>query len=470
MDPKQKCLFINDEIPKAKLFESEKREVHPDCNTSWRISPEPFWVTEAELKWFEALGPHLLNFYRACNLLYSQSVRGIQPAWVAEYLEIGKPETVIQYGRMNRFKTQLPGVLRPDILPMADGMAITELDSIPGFIGATGCLSRLYAELGYAIIGGDNGMVNGYADMIRALAKKDEPTLAIVVSDESEDYWAEMVWLADALCEVGVKAFTVKPHDIIFSEDGLLVEHGDDKRPVDVLYRFYELFDLPNIPKSELMFYSAKKRTVVMTPPPKSYLEEKLCLALFHHRTLQPFWKRQLGKRTYAFLQGVIPETWIIDARPLPPHAVIPGLAVEDAAVTDWRQLGTLTQKQRELVIKPSGFSELAWGSRGVAIGHDLPTEAWETVIEDSLDNFEKTPHVLQRFHTARRVRMQYYDFDAGDMQEMACRPLLRPYYFVAGDTVKLGGMQAAVCPADKKILHGMVDSIIVPCAQMEEK
>ena len=149
MDAKQKCLFINDEIPKAKLFESEKRDVHPDSNASWRISPEPFWVSEADLRWFEALGPHLLNFYRACNLLYSQSVRGIQPAWVAEYLETGKPETVIQYGRMNRFKTQLPSVLRPDILPTADGMAITELDSIPGFIGANGlsgkalCTTRL---------------------------------------------------------------------------------------------------------------------------------------------------------------------------------------------------------------------------------------------------------------------------------------------------------------------------------------
>ena len=103
-------------------------------------------------------------------------------------------------------------------------------------------------------------------------------------------------------------------------------------------------------------------------------------------------------------------------------------------------------------------------------IGHDLPTEEWEAVIENSLENFERTPHVLQRFHTAKRVRMQYYDFDAGDMQEMACRPLLRPYYFVAGDTVKLGGMQAAVCPADKKIIHGMVDSIIVPCAQMQSE
>ena len=116
-----------------------------------------------------------------------------------------------------------------------------------------------------------------------------------------------------------------------------LLNTETDKLAVDVLYRFYELFDLPNIPKSELMFYSAKKRTIVMTPPPKAYLEEKLCLALFHHPTLQPFWKRQLGKKTYPFLQEAIPQTWIIDARPLPPHAVIPDLEVEGDAVTDWR-------------------------------------------------------------------------------------------------------------------------------------
>lgn len=469
MDAKQLCLFINDEIPKEKLFSAEKRDVHPDCNTSWRISPEPFLISQGELNWFEELGPHLLQFYKSCNLLYSQSVRGIQPAWISEYLDIGKPESVIQQGRMNRFKSQLPGVLRPDILPTSDETrVITELDSIPGFIGATGCLARLYTKLGYAIIGGKDGMVNGFAEMIRALAKNDEPNLAIVVSDESEDYRPEMLWLANALCDAGLKTAAVQPQEVIFTEDGLIVESQYGKINVDVVYRFYEMFDLPNIPKAELIFYSAKKRKVILTPPPKAYLEEKLCLALFHHPSLQQFWQRQLGKDTYSFLQEVVPQTWILDPRPLPPHAVIPNLEIESVPVTDWRQLSSVTQRQRELVIKPSGFSELAWGSRGVKIGHDLPTEEWESAIEKGLANFEKTPHVLQEFHTAHRVRMQYYDFESQEMQEMPSRPLLRPYYFVVGDTVKLGGIQATVCPADKKLLHGMVDSIIVPCALRE--
>ena len=467
MDAKQICLLINDEIPKEKLFSAEKRDVHPNCNTSWRISPEPFWISQNELNWFEELGPHLLQFYRACNLLYSQSVRGIQPSWIVEYLDFGKPETVIQQGRMNRFKSHIPCVIRPDILPTSeDTRVITELDSIPGFIGATGCLARLYTKLGYSIIGGKDGMVNSYAEMIRALAKKDDPTLAIVVSDESEDYRPEMIWLAKALCEAGLRTAAVKPNEVIFTEDGLLVECQSGKMNVDVVYRFYEMFDLQNIPKAELIFYSAKKRNVAMTPPPKAYLEEKLSFALFHHPSLQSFWQRQLGKRTYPFLHKVIPHTWIIDPRPLPPHAVIPNLEIENTPVTDWRQLTDMTQRQRELVIKPSGFSELAWGSRGVAIGHDLPTEEWETVIENAITNFENNPYILQEFHTANRIRMQYYDFDTEEIQEMPSRPLLRPYYFVVGDKVKLGGIQAAVCPADKKILHGMVDSIIVPCAK----
>ena len=60
---------------------------------------------------------------------------------------------------------------------------------------------------------------------------------------------------------------------------------------------------------------------------------------------------------------------------------------------------------------------------------------------------------------------MTYYDFERGAVQRMPGRALLRPYYFVMGDKARLAGIQATICPEDKKILHGMVDSIIVPCA-----
>ena len=320
MDDREKCLLINSLIPEGGLFTGEKREIHPESKASSRISPEPFWVLPEELEWFEELGTHLLRFYRASNLLYSQSVRGIQPSWVSAYLDRGKPEAVIEYNRMNRFKSQIPQVIRPDVIPSDDGMIITELDSVPGFIGGTGCLGWMYAELNYNVVGGSDGMVHGFAEMIRSLAKVESPTLAIVVSDESDDYWAEMEWLASVLVDVGLSAYTLKPHEVSFTEEGLFVQspHGAQTQ-IDVLYRFFELFDLKNIPKAELMLYAAKKRSVVMTPPPRAHLEEKSLFALFHHPTLRRFWEEGLGKKTYAFLENVLPETWVLDPRPLPP-------------------------------------------------------------------------------------------------------------------------------------------------------
>ena len=62
-----------------------------------------------------------------------------------------------------------------------------------------------------------------------------------------------------------------------------------------------------------------------------------------------------------------------------------------------------------------------------------------------------------------------YYDFHSGEIRPMHGRVLLRPYYYVTGEEeTKLAGIQAVVCPADKKVLHGMVDAVLVPCAVRE--
>ncbi|HSQ51653.1 MAG TPA: hypothetical protein VLL94_10345, partial [Nitrospiraceae bacterium] len=89
---------------------------------TWRIATAPFSLTTEQLDFFHRLGPQLLSFYRALNRLYIDSVRGFQPAWVAEYLDQGKPEGLLMYSRMKRFRDQLPAVIRPDMIPTQDGM------------------------------------------------------------------------------------------------------------------------------------------------------------------------------------------------------------------------------------------------------------------------------------------------------------------------------------------------------------
>ena len=174
-----------------------------------------------------------------------------------------------------------------------------------------------------------------------------------------------------------------------------------------------------------------------------------------------------------------MPKTWILDPRPVPPHAVIPGLTVDGHSVSDWKVLASLGQKGRRFVIKPSGFSELAWGSRGVSVGHDLPQTEWAAALEAALASFHRVPRILQEFRKGRRVAVSYHDPVKDEIVPMPGRVRLSPYYFIAGEvgtegasagppsakSVELAGILATVCPLDKKLIHGMPEAVMAPCA-----
>ena len=452
----------------------------PPVETSWRIGVKPFAITPDQLTFFRALGPQLLLFYRALNRLYTESVRGTQPAWVAGYLDQGKPEGLITYSRMKRFRDLLPAVIRPDVIPTQDGMVITELDSVPGGIGLTACLSQAYSDLNpqssvlstqhsSEIVSGRDGMIEGFAAMLRAQCGQLNGVIAILVSEEAKDYRPEMTWMAAQLSVRGLETYCVEPRQIRFTEEGLLITTRERQIPVGLVYRFYELFDLPNIPKAELIQYAAKKGWVSVTPPYKPALEEKSAFGLLHHPMLQPYWRQELGEDLFLHLTTIMPRTWILDPAPVPPSATIPGLSIGGRATMSWSDLAGATQKERHFVIKPSGFSELAWGSRGVSVGHDLPQGEWAAAIDSALKAFPRTPYVLQEFHKGRQCRLDYFEPATEEIKEMAGRARLSPYYFVSGEKAELAGILATICPADKKVIHGMKDAIMVPCAVASE-
>ncbi|MEK7765260.1 MAG: hypothetical protein AAB368_03385 [bacterium] len=230
----------------------------------------------------------------------------------------------------------------------------------------------------------------------------------------------------------------------------------------EVLYRFFELFDLDQVPGSRRILALAEAGHVYLTPPPKPFLEEKLWLALFWDARLELYWRDALGAETVSLLRGVIPETWVVDpASPVPEGA---GLTARGMRVRAWADLAAATQKERRLALKISGFSPLAWGGRGVTIGHDLPARSWRAALDTALASFPSNPYVLQRFGRGRRCAVAYYDFSAKRVVRMDGRARLCPYYFeTAPGEVALGGILATVCPLDKKLIHGMVDAVMGP-------
>ena len=428
--------FIRDQLPQGGLF----------ADMEWRIPPAAFAVGPNLAKELETLGRVLLQFNRAVNLLYRQSVAGKQPSWIAAWLDRGKPARLIELQRSTALKNELPRVIRPDLLITDQGLALTELDSVPGGIGLTAWLNQTYVQIGEAVFGGADGMLRGFAGIFG-----DAPTTHVVVSNEAKTYRPEMDWLCHQLNSRGHSFLLRDEKSFPFAEG-------------DAVYRFFELFDLPNVPVADALFEAAVNHRIRLTPPPKPIFEEKMLFALLWNRNLREFWRRELGEGFLNRLFKLVPYTWVVDPTPLPQQAVIPELNL-----TDWQQLKALSQKERELIVKVSGFSEHAWGARSVYLGSDLPHADWSAAVDAALAGFERSPCVLQRYHKPRVVESSYYDLAADQLVPMPGRVRLCPYYFVVGDgdaaRAQLGGVLATICPADKKIIHGMRDAILAPCS-----
>jgi hypothetical protein len=409
---------------------------------SWLTSPEPFPIAPGMVAELEKLGHRLHVFLKTANDLYYRSAKGKVPPWIADYLDAGKPVELLEAARAKPLRNALPGVIRPDLILTETGFALTEIDSVPGGIGLTGWLGRTYAKLhpDKPPLGGAEGMVEGFRSLFPRGAD-------LVISRESGDYRPEMEWLAEQAGE------------------GFAVEAAESYQPTDRdIYRFFELFDLPQIQGWQAMQAAAAEGRITISAPMKPWLEEKLWLALFWSRPLRGLWRQELRENQRDALAKIIPRGWVMDPAPLPHHAVLPGLEINA-----WDDMAGFSQKERQLVLKRSGFHEDAWGSRSVVIGHDVSQPEWASAVRVAQADFTESPWVLQQFHAAKVVAHPYFDRKTGERKIMQGRVRLCPYYFVPrdGSAILLGGVLATIVPADKKILHGMSDSILVPaCAE----
>src|SRR5215472_4131320 len=217
----------------------------------WLLSPDAFPLDRKFLADLEQLGHRLFVFQRACNQLYQLSVKGKQPEWVARYLDVGKPKELIEFSRRKEIRDDLPRVIRPDLILTEKGYIIAEIDSVPGGIGLTGWLNQTYSSFDNDVIGGASGMLDGFHAVVPNGAD-------IVVSKESATYQPEMEWLATRLNQqvpvAGVGDSSSfrndTPAGITDPSYRWRVVPAENYEPHDggTVYRFFELFDLPNIP------------------------------------------------------------------------------------------------------------------------------------------------------------------------------------------------------------------------------
>ncbi|MCP5535083.1 MAG: hypothetical protein H7A51_02485 [Akkermansiaceae bacterium] len=403
----------------------------------WLFSPKPLVLKKATARRLTRLGHPLAQFQRASDGIYQRSAKGKLPAWIHRLLDADKPHWITDTQQSAALRDVMPRVIRPDLILTGDAesesFALTEIDSVPGGMGITLWLSRFYTEHGHNVLGGANGIRDGFQSLMADGGQ-------ILVSEESADYRPEMEWLAGRCNNI----------DVLRAEEADCGKIGNTPT-----YRFFEWFDWENIPCAHKLASSP-----LLSSPCKPHLEEKLWLALLWSPSLRGIWEKALRGNHLQRLKEIVPFGWVVDPHPLPPHAAIPRLGVHS-----WDEVAGFSQSERQLVLKISGFSELAWGSRGVYIGHDMPGNEWREHIQEAVGAFDYQPRMMQQYHSGKIIEHPYFDPETGEEKIMQGRVRLCPYFFSdSNDKTSFGGCLATIVPADKKKIHGMKDGILVPC------
>ena len=205
--------------------------------------------------------------------------------------------------------------------------------------------------------------------------------------------------------------------------------------------------------------------------------ERRLCLGIYVADCAAVFIADKFGRGIALAHSGrkgtelrIVPRTWIMEQGELPPTAVLHAPMVGGQPIRDWHELAEASQRERNLIIKASGFHETAWGARSVVLGSDCSREEWQAGVAHAIALAPTNLHVLQVYKKPRRLEHPLFDPRAavGSAPVAAAikpgRLRLCPYYFVIGGRAELSGALATFCPPDKKIIHGMTDAALLPC------
>lgn len=439
---------------------------------AWLRAPEPYVLTDKQWKSLEEIGQGCADFYAALELLYRFSVEGrnllrngeLYAPWVAEYLDRGKPPALVEHGRRTEYKGAFARVLCPDLLLTKQGFVLTDLDSGHHGLGLTSFLNQAYRAVGETSALPEGTLMDGFYEALAALLPDQElPLIAIVVSEESASARPEYQWLAEALRKRGKPVYCLEPQELMPLGKSLCAPVEGSPERIDIVFRVFELFDLRNISTSDAIFDSVEAGEVVVTPPMREFLEEKLVFGLFHHPLLGRYWKEHLARRSHKTLSKIIPKTWIVDPVELPPCSVLNAPTIGGQPIIRWEQLAEGSQRERNQVLKVSGFHKNSRGSESIVYGNGVSRELWLDALREAVEEGEFSLRILQEYQRPARIKEAVFT-QAGQRIETYGALRLCPYYFVHQQQAKLGGVHARFYPENVQELSEMQDRMLYPC------
>ena len=451
------CLSVDAALAEANISRHTARAIPEGRYSSFRIAPEPFSVSESTADELATIGSWLRDFYHAADHLYRLSLANEIPAFLATHLDAGKPPWMVMVAQSESFRDQIPIIIRPDLLFTGNGTRAAELDSVPGSMGLLAFLEATYAKLGFSVLG-QQPTGQAFLQALQSLPGE-EGLSVIIISEECSGYKPETSWLAEQWQKMDEKApLVVTPEQLAYDDHGVWL----NGRLVTRVYRFFELFDWENVPNSHALLHLAAVGKVVITPPPKPYLEEKMWFAFLNHPELELSWRSFLSDEVFAGLQALFPPTWLVtDGQ----------RASQQGPLGSWQRLQRTSRRERPYVLKPSGFSALAWGGHGFSRGKDYTTKLWSETIDGLLRQSAYSPYILQEYQHSVPRDISFYDAPSEELRQFTGKTRLCPYYFLkqsptrglGQEEVIFSGALATTVPLSKPVIHGMTDAVMSP-------
>ena len=359
-------------------------------------------------------------------------------------------------------------MLRPDLLLTDDGFVMTELDSVPGGIGLTAFLNRLYRE-SEGLLGADDAIIKNFHASLAALRPGiRNPLIALVVSDEAATYRPEMEWLAHQMQVAGQRVFCMRPEDLFPLGGALFFDVEGNPEKIDVIYRFFELFDLASIKTAPYIFDAWASGDVAIAPPMRTFQEEKLAFALFHHHLLQAYWEEARWRKPLAEAPQVADTAHVGHG----PGAASPGRRpgrAQGARPRSWELAGP--HRGDAEGARPDHKDQRFPRDRvGRAKRHSrqrqLPGRSGSLGSQSARSTSPRQTSTSCRSTGSPAVGSGQQPFGAEEPHaavEADGRLRLCPYYFLVEGKARLSGALATFCPPDKKIIHGMTDAALLP-------
>ncbi len=402
------------------FYQARRQEFASDDALSFRVSPEPFGLSETEVLDIGRIGVESAAFLSAANELYKTNEE------VASLLDTGKPESL----RGNGDGKYL--FFRPDLIATERGYTVCELETSPFGLGLSHLLNGTYSAAGFETI------VDPIV-LVEHVAKSTPDNGSIVMSPKTASYKGQLEYMAENIFSGPDRVWDVK--DV------------SDVRPEDnALYRAFYLHEY--IGNTAIRGLLNNQHQVEFQPSLTPHMEEKALLALLWDSRFEGQLRSDLGNTGYDFLRTVVPPTWIVGQE----QHFSGGLPT---GVQESVDLAGVSRKNRNFVLKSSGFADNSSWSESVTLLQTKSSEIAGQLLYDASRDTQSL-HIIQAFTPGKKVELRYEDPSTPDIEpiQMLGRIRLTPYFDPANGNLLTMKVTAR---ENTHFIHASSDSINAP-------